>query len=190
MMVKPEGADEGEAKPLEPPPVNAADDPEEEDAEAMDALLGVGSDLAGAAPAAPPRNGDARADAGPPRALERVKSQEKNMPSRAHSPKGSPARCAKPPFAPPSARPQPPSGHPPPPPFRLPRFAQILAPPLVLARLTPPPPPSFTRHPRSKPPKDPTPEPAEPNDMDESAKMLMLPRRARRPRGGFRRGGL
>lgn len=96
MMVKPEGADEGEAKPLEPPPVNTADDPEGEDAEAMDALLGVGSDLSGAAPAAPHRNGDTRADAAPPRALERVKSQEKNAPSRAHSPKGSPARCANP----------------------------------------------------------------------------------------------
>ena len=115
MMVKPEGADEGEAKPLEPPPVNTADDPEGEDAEAMDALLGVGSDLSGAAPAAPHRNGDTRADAAPPRALERVKSQEKNAPSRARLPQRDPRPGARaPPPLSSSARPQPPSGYPPP----------------------------------------------------------------------------
>ena len=177
MMVKPEGADEGEAKPLEPPPVNTADDPEGEDAEAMDALLGVGSDLSGAAPAAPHRNGDTRADAAPPRALERVKSQEKNAPSRAHSPKGSPARCANPTSAfllrPPTTPVRVPPTLPPP---RLPRFAPILAPSLRSSSLVSPAavPITSPRDPRSKPPKDPTPETADPNDMDESAKMLML----------------
>ena len=147
MMVKPEGADEDEAKPLEPPPVNTADDPEGEDAEAMDALLGVGSDLSGAAPAAPHRNGDTRADAAPPRALERVKSQEKIAPSRAHSPKGSPARCANPTSASSSARPQPPSGYPPLPPPRLPRFAPILAPSLRSSSLVSHPPLFPSLHP-------------------------------------------
>jgi hypothetical protein len=56
MMVKPAGAEDAEDAPPSEHAADPSDPPEEEeDADAMDALLGVGHDLRGAA-AAPPRS--------------------------------------------------------------------------------------------------------------------------------------
>ena len=157
MMVKPEGADEGEAKPLEPPPVNTADDPEGRTRRRWTPC----SAWAAISPARHPRPRIATATPArtPPR---RAPSSASRARKRTHLPARTPPRDPRPgartpPPLPSSARPQPPSGYPPPPAPSAPRFAPILAPSLRSSSLVSPAavPITSPRDPRSKPRKIP-----------------------------------